>query len=102
MRPAKVLVLGDAQYDLGEFSNFLQSYDPTWGSFNSIAAPVPGNAEYKTPNAAGYFQYFAGVLSPYGETATDPSKGYCSFNIGDWHVVALNSNCGLAGVNCTA
>ncbi len=102
MRPAKVLVLGDLQYEQGEFSNFLQSYDPTWGAFNGIAAPIPGNAEYKTPNGAGYFQYFAGVLSRYGETATDPSKGYYSFNIGDWHVVALNSNCAQSGVSCTA
>ena len=102
MNPTKVLVLGDAQYEHGEYSNFLRSYDRTWGAFNAIAAPVPGNHEYETPNAAGYFQYFAGVLGPYGKAATDPTKGYYSFNVGDWHVVALNSNCNRAGVSCGA
>ncbi len=102
MNPTKVLVLGDAQYEHGEYSNFLRSYGRTWGAFNAIAAPVPGNHEYETPNASGYFQYFSAVLSPYGKAATDPSKGYYSFNVGDWHVVALNSNCSRSGVSCTA
>jgi acid phosphatase type 7 len=101
MGASKVLVLGDAQYEQGEYENFLRSYDPTWGVFNNIAAPVPGNHEYLTPNAAGYFQYFANVLSPYGATATDPTKAYYSFNVGDWHVVAMNSNCGVDGVSCS-
>ena len=102
MNPTKVLVLGDAQYEHGEYSNFLRSYDRTWGAFNAIAAPVPGNHEYETPNASGYFQYFSAVLSSYGKGATDPSKGYYSFNVGDWHVVALNSNCNRSGVNCSS
>jgi hypothetical protein len=101
MAPQKVLVLGDAQYEQGEYANFIQSYDPTWGAFNSIAAPLPGDAEYKTPGAAGYFQYFANVLSPYGAAASDPTKSYYSFNVGDWHVVAVNSICSAAsGVSC--
>ena len=100
MGVSKVLVSGDEQYEHGEYANFLASYDPTWGVFNNIAAPVPGNHEYETPNAAGYFQYFADVLAPYGPTATDPTKGYYSFNVGDWHVVGLNSNC--AAVSCSA
>ena len=100
MGVSKVLVSGDEQYEHGEYANFLASYDPTWGVFNNIAAPVPGNHEYETPNAAGYFQYFANVLAPYGPTATDPTKGYYSFSVGDWHVVGLNSNC--AAVSCSA
>jgi hypothetical protein len=102
MSPAKVLVLGDEQYEHGEYSNFLRSYDPSWGAFNRIAAPVPGNHEYETSDAAGYFRYFAGVLSAYGATATDPSKGYYSFNVGNWHVVGLNSNCTEPRVSCSA
>jgi acid phosphatase type 7 len=102
MGASKVLVLGDAQYEHGEYANFLRSYDPTWGTFNKVAAPVPGNHEYETPRADGYFRYFAGVLNAYGATATEPTKGYYSFNIGDWHVVALNSNCTASGVSCSA
>jgi acid phosphatase type 7 len=100
IKPANVLVLGDEQYEHGEYSQFLASYDPTWGAFKNISLPVPGNHEYETPGATGYFQYFGDTLTPYGASATDPTKGYYSTNIGDWHIVALNSNCG--SVNCSA
>jgi hypothetical protein len=48
--------------------------------------PAPGNHEYNTPAATGYYQYF-------GALAGDPAKGYYSFDLGQWHLVALNSNC---------
>jgi hypothetical protein len=102
IHPARVLVLGDAQYERGEYSQFLKSYHPTWGSFRSTSAPVPGNHEYETAGAGGYFQYFSSVLSAYGSAAADPKKGYYSFNLGDWHIVALNTNCSASGVNCSA
>jgi hypothetical protein len=55
---------------------------------------VPGNHEYETTDAAGYFEYF-------GAAAGDPRHGYYSFDVGpSWHVVALNSNCGV--VACDA
>lgn len=101
IRPARVLVLGDAQYEHGEYRQFLNSYHPTWGVFRSTTAPVPGNHEYETTNAAGYFQYFSSVLAQYGSTATDPKKGYYSFNLGDWHIVALNTNCSVSGISCS-
>ncbi len=63
---------------------------------------MPGDQDYGTPGAAGYFQYFANVLGAYGASATDPAKGYYSFDVGDWHVVALNSNCTQPGVSCSA
>lgn len=100
IQPSRVLVLGDEQYEHGEYAQFLASYDPTWGAFKSISAPVPGNHEYETANAAGYFQYFNSVLSAYGSSATDHTRGYYSFDLGDWHIVAINSNC--SHVNCSA
>jgi hypothetical protein len=87
--PTAVLVLGDNQYDDGTFSEYMGSYDLTWGhDFNSRVHPIPGNHEYSTSGAAGYFQYFGGK----GVT-TNPPGGYYSFNLGSWHIVALNSNC---------
>jgi acid phosphatase type 7 len=97
---AAVLALGDIQYECGGYNAFLQSYDPTWGRVKSITYPVPGNHEYHTEggmdcdptgNALGYFNYF-------GAAAGDPAKGYYSFDVGAWHMVALNSNC--AKVSC--
>ena len=83
---AAVLPLGDIQYEDGAYSKFLASYDPSWGRVKSITKPAPGNHEYRTSGAAGYYQYFGGA-------AGDPAKGYYSYELGGWHLVALNSNC---------
>lgn len=87
---AAVLALGDIQYEDGAYSKFLASYDPSWGRVKSITKPAPGNHEYQTSGAAGYYQYF-------GAAAGDPAKGYYSFDLGGWHLVALNSNCSAVG-----
>jgi hypothetical protein len=85
-----VLLAGDIQYENGAYSKFLASYDPSWGRVKAITRPVPGNHEYQTGGAAGYYQYF-------GPAAGDPAKGYYSYDLGGWHVVALNSNCSAVG-----
>jgi chitodextrinase len=97
---AAVLPLGDNQYYCGGYQAFLQSYDLTWGKVKAITHPVVGNHEYLTSGgtgctssnggAAGYFSY-------YGAAAGQPGKGYYSYDIGAWHLIALNSNCGDAG-----
>jgi len=87
-----VLPLGDIQYECGSTTAFAQSYDPTWGTKKSITHPVPGDKDYAltggadcpTTAGAGYYSYF-------GSAAGDPAKGYYSYNIGTWHVVALNT-----------
>ncbi len=61
----------------------MRSYDPTWGRFLSKTFPVPGNHEYNTPNAAGFFRYFG--------RRTFGGRGYYSFDRGAWHIVALDS-----------
>jgi len=87
---AGVLSLGDNQYEEGALWKFQQSFEPTWGRLISIIHPVPGNHEYLTAAAAGYYGFF-------GNAAGDPSKGYYSYDIGTWHVVALNSECANIG-----
>ncbi len=88
------LPLGDLQYDNGELTNFQTAYDPSYGRFKAITKPAPGNHEYNTANATGYYTYF-------GSIAGDPTKGYYSYDIGtQWHLVALNSNCSV--VSCAA
>lgn len=85
-----VLALGDLQYPDGALGDFYLSYGPSWGRLNALARPVPGNHEYLTPGAAGYFDYFGDRAA--GPPAA-PDGGYYSFDVGSWHVVALNSNC---------
>ena len=83
---ATVLTLGDNAYPKGSARDFASCYHPSWGTFKARTRPVPGNHEYRTDGAADYFTYF-------GAAAGDPTKGYYSFNLGMWHIVALNSNC---------
>ena len=67
-----VLALGDLQYPEGALEDFKTSYDPTWGRFKGVTYPVPGNHEYYTAGAAGYFAYF-------GDRAGDPQSGVLQF-----------------------
>jgi acid phosphatase type 7 len=92
LRPAALLLLGDIQYESGTSLDFQSYYEPAFGEFKSITYPVPGNHEYFTPRAAGYFDYFNGAGVDSGR-AGPRSRGYYSFNLGSWHIVALNSNC---------
>jgi 3',5'-cyclic AMP phosphodiesterase CpdA len=85
-----VLALGDIQYEDGAAADFDASYAPSWGRVKSITRPVPGNHDYHTAGAEGYYDYF-------GKAAGDPAKGYYSSELGGWHLVALNSNCSAVG-----
>jgi 3',5'-cyclic AMP phosphodiesterase CpdA len=82
--PTAVLTLGDNAYDDGTLAEFNRYYAPTWGRHRRITHPVPGNHDYNTPGAAGYFDYF-------GRAARDPARAYYSFDLGAWHLIALNS-----------
>ncbi len=98
--PSAVLLLGDNQYYCGGYPAFQQSYDLSWGKYKSITYPSVGNHEYLTSggtgcdstnaHAAGYFNYF-------GAAAGQVGHGFYSFNVGSWHLIAINSNCGDAG-----
>jgi hypothetical protein len=91
-----VLPLGDLQYEVGAYADFLLSYDLSWGRVKQITRPVPGNHEYNTPGAAGYYDYFNGIGNQTGPGG-DRSRGYYSYDLGSWHLIALNSNCGAIG-----
>jgi len=91
-----VLALGDNQYNTGSFSSYQAVFNPSWGRFKSKMWAVPGNHEYGTRNAGGYFQYFGSKVGTAGQ-------GWYSFNIGQWHVIALNSECDfLPAGSCAA
>jgi hypothetical protein len=79
--PDAVLTLGDNVYPSGTPEEFAECYDPSWGRFLDRTHPAPGNHDYATPEAAGYFGYF-------GSRAPGP---YYSFDLGDWHLVSLNT-----------
>jgi hypothetical protein len=82
-----VLLLGDNQYWVGALDAYQASFGPTWGRLGPLLRPAPGNHEYLTPGASGYFDYF-------GAAAGERGKGWYSYDLGTWHIVVLNSNCG--------
>jgi hypothetical protein len=93
--PGTVYTLGDNAYGSGTSTEFANCYDPTWGQVKARTRPAPGNHEYYTSGAAGYFGYF-------GSAAGDPSRGYYSYELGQWHVVVLNTNDQCKYVGCSA
>jgi hypothetical protein len=98
-----VLPLGDLQYECGEPSAYQAVYDPSWGQFRSKSHPAAGDNEYgsatcATPGASGYFSYFEGAASPNQPDCTSACRGYYSYELGNWHVVVLNTNCSQPGV----
>lgn len=93
LQPHAVLALGDLQYESGTLANYLASYDRSWGRFKDITHPVIGNHEFSPDGKTGYFDYF-------GDAAGDPDKGYYSFDLGVWHLIALDSQCREVNGGC--
>jgi len=87
LRPDAVAVLGDTQYDAATLEELRGSFEPTWGRLRAPIRPAVGNHEYRTEDASGYFEYF-------GPAAGRPGRAWYSYDVGDWHVVVLDSNCG--------
>ena len=93
INPTAVFTAGDNAYSNGTLSEYNARYAPTWGRFKTLTKPTPGNHDYNTSGAAGYFDYFNGSGVQTG-LAGDRSKGYYSWDVGDWHFVALNTMSG--------
>ncbi|CAA9317861.1 MAG: hypothetical protein AVDCRST_MAG93-5598, partial [uncultured Chloroflexia bacterium] len=103
--PDAVLPLGDNQYECGSLSDFSKYYGRSWGRMKAITRPIVGNHEYSTSSntanpcynapsgAPGYFQYFGAAASPTEPGCVVNCKGYYSYDLGSWHIVALNSVC---------
>lgn len=121
INPNAVLTLGDTQYEFGQYSNFINFYDPSWGRVKDKNYPAVGNHEYgdsvgskdiapdcdvlipgdPSSYACGYFDYFNGKGNFSGR-AGDRGKGYYAFDVGRWRLYAINSNCERGGApGCT-
>lgn len=83
------LALGDIQYLKGGYDAFGTYYDRYFGEVKDITKPVPGNHETYTPFMAGYLKYFGETVHQKGDYLTN--AGFYSYDLGSWHMVALNS-----------
>jgi acid phosphatase type 7 len=100
--PEAVLTLGDNVYEDGSAEQFRDCYEPSWGRYKDITYPSIGNHDYGAEgyegmedgeyNPSPYFDYF-------GDRAGEQGKGWYSYDLGDWHLVVLDSDCDN-GVEC--
>jgi hypothetical protein len=78
--PGTIAALGDIAYSDGTPEEFAKCFAPAWGRFKGRTRPAPGNHEYHTDGAAGYFGYF-------GQLAGPDRRGWYSYELGAWHIV---------------
>ena len=82
---ATVFTAGDNAYPNGTAAEFTNCYEPTWGRHKARTRPSPGNHDYNSSGATPYYNYFGANAGPAG-------RGYYSYDLGDWHIISLNSN----------
>ncbi len=86
---ATIFTVGDNIDHLATPKEFKNCFGPTWGVYKDRIHPAIGDMEYnmKKPPAYAYFDYF-------GAAAGTPQEGWYSYDLGGWHIVVLNSECG--------
>ena len=90
--PGEVFAAGDLAYEKGTDAEFANCYEKTWGRFKNRTHPAPGNHEYYgSKDGSPYFKYWGAQAGPM-------EKGYYSFDLGAWHIIALNTNCTAPGL----
>lgn len=82
--PGTVFTAGDNVYNSGTSAEFANCYNPTWGAFKARTRPAPGNHDYGTAGATGYYAYFGVAAGPAG-------KGFYAYDLGQWRIYSLNS-----------
>ena len=87
--PGTVFTAGDNAYSSGTATEFADCYDPSWGRHKARTRPAPGDRDYKSAGGPAYHAYF-------GAAAGAPGEGYYSYDLGDWHVVVLNTKLATA------
>jgi hypothetical protein len=87
--PGTIFALGDNAYPDGSASDYTSWYDPTWGLYKARTRPCPGNHDYHISGATGYFNYFGTLAGPSGQ-------GYYSYDLGDWHIISLDSEISMS------
>ncbi len=88
--PGTVFTAGDNSNEQGTAANYQFCFEPSWGRHKERIYPAAGNHDLLTAQGAPYFAYF-------GERAGELGKGYYSFDLGQWHIIVLNSVCEYAG-----
>jgi hypothetical protein len=123
MKPDLVALLGDEQYQVGRYNDFMGSFDLTYGAFKYLQRPAPGNHEFysdedgeKGVHGSGYYSYYNGrSLNAAGRPLADAKgqpiprtngqagtfgQGWYSYDLGAWHIISLNAECAVQSGRC--
>ncbi len=92
INPDAVLLLGDNVYGSGAPSEYTHDYEPSWGRHKAKTYPSPGNHDHATAELAGYCGYFGAAAH------CQSGYSYYSFDLGNWHIIALDSGCSSPSV----
>jgi calcineurin-like phosphoesterase family protein len=87
---AVVFTTGDNAYPDGSYQEYIECYGPSWGRHKDRTRPAAGNHEFMQTKAAGYNEYWGDRAGPF-------DLYYYSYDVGEWHVVVLNSECHRVG-----
>src|SRR4029453_4602124 len=85
---ATIFTAGDNTYPHGTAQEWRDCYDPSWGQYKNRTRPVPGNHHYETQAGKPYWDYWEAVAP---RQAGDRGLGYYSYMVGEWLIIALNS-----------
>ena len=85
-----IAAIGDVVYPNGTAQDFADCFSPAWAPLLPRIRAALGNHEYNTGSAAT-------AIAMLGL----PQRGWYSYELGAWHVVVLNGNCGFVG-GCAA
>ncbi len=96
--PVRIVILGDLAYESGTHAEF-KCYDKAWGEMlrrtlaepQTDVMPVPGNHEYETEKAAGFFEAFK--TNTWISAAPDAyfQAAFPQGSLGAWRLFGLNS-----------
>jgi len=84
--PGVIFTTGDNVNEDATLYQFETCFEPSWGRHKERIRPAAGNHEYKVDHAADYFTYF-------GDAAGQIRQGWYSYDVGDWHIIVLNTAC---------
>lgn len=83
--PGTVFTAGDNVYPSGTLDEYKRCYEPSWGRFRDRTKPAIGNHDFLSGKGKDAHTYF-------GEGFGKPGESYYSYDLGNWHIVVLDSN----------